>query len=62
MKYGAVSVSAVTAATFSETIFTNRSGLWVMFKDRRIRVSAASPGLIETIGLNHLFGGAQAYI
>ena len=28
-------------------------------KDRRIRVNAVSPGLIDTAGLNELFGGGQ---
>lgn len=62
MKYGAVSVPAAIAATFSEKIFTNRSGLWVMLKDRRVRVNAASPGPTETVGFNDLFGGGQAQI
>ncbi|MBC2777986.1 SDR family NAD(P)-dependent oxidoreductase [Parasphingopyxis marina] len=31
---------------------------WILdLKDRRIRVNAVSPGLTETAGLNHLFGG-----
>jgi len=50
MKCGAVSVRATIAATFSEKIFTDRSGRWVMLKDRRIHVNAVSPGLTETAG------------
>jgi len=34
---------------------------WILdLKDRHIRVNAVSPGVTETPGLNHLFGGDQA--
>lgn len=33
---------------------------WILdLKDRRIRVNAVSPGVTETHGLNHLFGGGE---
>jgi len=33
---------------------------WILdLKDRRIRVNAVSPGVTETAGLNHLFGGGD---
>ena len=33
---------------------------WILdLKDRRIRVNAISPGVTETQGLNHLFGGGE---
>jgi len=33
---------------------------WILdLKDRRIRVNAISPGVTETAGLNHLFGGGD---
>ena len=33
---------------------------WILdLKDRHIRVNAVSPGLTETAGLNHLFGGGD---
>lgn len=33
---------------------------WILdLKDRRIRVNAISPGVTETPGLNHLFGGGE---
>jgi len=34
---------------------------WILdLKDRRIRVNAISPGVTETAGLDHLFGGGDA--
>lgn len=33
---------------------------WILdLKDRRIRVNAVSPGVTETAGLDHLFGGSE---
>jgi len=62
VKYGAVSVPAAIAVTFSVKIFTNRSELWVMLKDRRVRVNAASPSPTETVGFNARYSGCQAQI
>lgn len=53
---------AFSVYSATKAAIRNLARSWILdLKDRRIRVNAVSPGLIETAGLDELFGGgAQA--
>lgn len=54
VKYDAVFRVGHYRCDVTVTIFTNRSGLWMILKDRRIHLNIVSLGLTETAGLDEL--------
>ncbi|MGK6323154.1 SDR family NAD(P)-dependent oxidoreductase [Sphingomonas sp. DT-51] len=57
---GASGTPAFSVYAASKAAVRNFARNWILdLKDRRIRVNAVSPGPIETIGLNDVFGGGE---
>ncbi len=57
---GSTGTPAFSVYSATKAAVRNFARNWILdLKDRHIRVNAVSPGLIETDGLNELFGGGQ---
>lgn len=57
---GSTGTPAFSVYSATKAAVRNFARNWILdLKDRRIRVNAVSPGLIDTAGLNELFGGGQ---
>ncbi|MCB1477473.1 MAG: SDR family oxidoreductase [Rhodobiaceae bacterium] len=57
---GTAGTASFSVYSASKAAVRNFARSWILdLKDRNIRVNVISPGLTETAGLNHLFGGGE---
>ena len=57
---GTTGTPAFSVYSATKAAVRNFARSWILdLKDRRVRVNVVSPGLIETAGLNELFGGGD---
>lgn len=57
---GSTGTPAFSIYSATKAAVRNFARNWILdLKDRKIRVNVVSPGLIDTAGLNDLFGGGQ---